>query len=173
MTLRNSKQNKRKRNGSCVEGTNQVDGPALKNLRLSSSSTNGAEQAISSLFLDNPLASSSHPLNEANSSREQLSNSTYDSFTADPDQGPSRIAQGQGIQRAEAVASEDTPRAKHGSSKETTKVDECSESSVDSLYDHLSRWDGYRYELRDRDIRNSLHSVEQGTVQSSSNFTKV
>jgi len=51
------------------------------------------------------------------------------------------------------------------SSRDTAGAGDQSESSVDSAYDHLSIWDSYRYELRDRDIRNSLQSVGQGSVQ--------
>ena len=65
----------------------------------------------------------------------------------------------------EAPLSNETTKAEDGSSKERTTQATGEESSTDSLYDHLSRWDSYRLELRDPEIRSSLEGVDCGNVQ--------
>ena len=91
----------------------------------------------------------------------------YNPYLADPEQGPSGVPS-----RAQAVgdhpslenqtSSNNTSKAVAGSSRSTSRS---AEDSIDSLYDPDSLYDGFMFELSDRDIQSKVASVEAGLVQ--------
>ena len=110
----NIKQNKRKLNDAEPDESNHPAGPSLKKIRLSSSSIDGAEQAVSNMFLERPLAASNSLQEAAHGLQDQSSDESYDSYTAtgvnprnEPQQEPDS-----------APVSKDTTRAENGSSRD-------------------------------------------------------
>ena len=61
--------------------------------------------------------------------------------------------------------SKDTTQAEAGSSNNASCARQVSDSSVDSVYEHLSCWDGYKFEMNDSEIKDKLRGVDRGSIQ--------
>ena len=121
---------------------------------------------------DQPLATScrkpvtQEKVGSSNSSSKQLGPQN-NPYLADPDQGPSGI-----LRRAQVasnhnsldnqMSSSNTSKAVAGSSRSTSRS---AETSIDSLYDQNSLYDGFMFELSEKEIAKRVMAVESGLVQ--------